>query len=83
MSDSNNYRFGGKIIAAVIVALLCGFLWACFEEKKSPLALIMKFLPASEPEPPKIAPPPKEIAKAAPPPVVKKEIPVKPVEPRS
>ena len=79
MSESNSYGFGGKLIAAIIVALLCGYLWACVEEKKSPLALLMKFLPAEEAEAPKAAPPPKEIAKAPPTPVIKKE-PVKPAE---
>ena len=80
MSDSSSYGLGGKLVASVILALLAGYLWACVEEKKSPLALIMKFLPAEEPAPAKAAPPPKEIAKTAPPPVVKKE-PVKAPEP--
>src|SRR6185503_2512688 len=79
MSESNSYGFGGKLVAAVIVALLCGYLWACVEEKKNPLALIMRFLPAEEPETPKAAPPPKEIAKSTPPPAPKKD-PVKPAE---
>ena len=79
MSESNSYGFGGKLVAAVIVALLCGYLWACVEEKKNPLALLMRFLPAEEPEAPKAAPPPKEIAKSTPPPAPKKD-PVKPAE---
>ena len=58
MSDSNSYGFGGKLIVAVIVALLCGYLWACVEMGKSPLALIQKFLPAEEPEPTRTAPKP-------------------------
>src|SRR5215831_13728470 len=79
MSDSSSYGFGGKLVVAVILALLCGYLWACFEEGKNPLALIKAFLPAEAPEPAKAAPPPKDIAKSAPPPVAKKE-PVKAVE---
>jgi hypothetical protein len=79
MSDSNSYGFGGKLVVAIIVALLLGYVWACVEEKKSPLELVMRFFPASEPEPSKPAPPPKEIAKAPAPAPVKKD-PVKPVE---
>jgi len=79
MSDSNSYGLGAKLVVAVILALLCGYLWACFEEKQSPLALLMKFLPAEEPAAPKAPSPPKEIAKSTPPPTPKKD-PVKPVE---
>jgi len=49
MSESNSYGFGGKLIAAVIFALLCGYLWACFEEGRSPLA-ILKMFSKEEPE---------------------------------
>lgn len=79
MSDSGSYGFGGKLVGAVILALLCGYLWACVEEKRNPLGLLLKFLPAEEPEAPKPAPQPKEIAKSAPPTTPKKD-PVKPVE---
>src|SRR5689334_9862321 len=79
MSDSSSYAFGGKLVGAIIVALILGYGWACVEEGKSPLAHFKRFFPEDAPEPPKAAPPPKEIAKSAPPPVVKKE-PVKPVE---
>src|SRR6185436_12366208 len=79
MSDSSSYGLGGKLVVAVILALLAGYIWACVEEKQSPLALLMKFLPAEEPAAPKAAPPPKEIAKSTPPPAPKKD-PVKPVE---
>jgi hypothetical protein len=79
MSDATSYGFRGKAIVVILGALLCGYVWACVEEGKSPLAFFKKFLPAEEPEPQKAAPPPKEIAKAPPPPVAKKE-PVKPVE---
>lgn len=51
MSNSNSYGFGGKLIVSVIVALLCGYLWACVELGKSPFALLMKFFPAEETEP--------------------------------
>src|SRR6185503_19819887 len=79
MSDSSSYGFGGKLVGAIILALLLGYGWACVEEGKSPLALIKRFLPEDAPEPPKPPPAPKEIAKSPAPPVIKKE-PVKPVE---
>lgn len=75
MSDSSSYGFGGKLIAAVVFALLCGYLWACVEEGRSPLAILRIFESKEEPAPPKAAPPPKEIAKAPPAPVARIEAP--------
>jgi hypothetical protein len=49
MSDSNSYGFGGKLIAAIVFALLCGYVWACVEEGRSPLA-ILKMFSKEEPE---------------------------------
>lgn len=43
MSDSNSYGFGGKLIAVVILALGAGYVWACFQEGKSPLILLDYF----------------------------------------
>ncbi|MBI3857876.1 MAG: hypothetical protein HY293_19515 [Planctomycetes bacterium] len=75
MSDSNSYGFGGKLIAAVVLALLCGYLWACFEEGKNPLAILRIFSGPEEPEAKKAPPPAKEIAKAPPAPAPKVEAP--------
>src|SRR6185503_4427154 len=61
MSESNSYGFVGKLIAAVIFALLCGYVWACVEEGRSPLAILKMFS--------------KEEPAAAPPAVAKKETP--------
>src|SRR4026209_2411094 len=68
MSDSSSYGLGGKLVVAVILALLAGYIWACVEEKQSPLALLMKFLPAEEPAAPQAAPPPKEVGTETSPP---------------
>ena len=62
MSESNSYGFGGKLVAAVVLALLGGYVWACIEMGRSPLA-ILKFLSSEEETP---------TAKA---PATKKEIP--------
>ncbi|MBV8879223.1 MAG: hypothetical protein JO332_04615 [Planctomycetaceae bacterium] len=81
MSDNASYGFGGKLIGAIILALLGGYLWACVESQRSPLAILSFFTGKEEPEPARPAPPaPKPAAKVEPV-AAKKPDPVKPVEP--
>src|SRR5215213_9258376 len=80
MSDDNSYGFGGKLIGAVFLALLGGYVWACVEEGRSPLAILSVFSSKEEPAPVKPLPAPKKEIKPEPAPVKKVE-PVKPVEP--
>jgi hypothetical protein len=78
--DSSSYGFGGKLIGAVILALILGYLWACFEVGKSPLAVLKIFESKEEPVVAKTpTPPSKEVSKTAPP--AKKAEPVKPADP--
>ena len=79
MSESSSYGFGGKLIAAVVFALLCGYLWACVEEGRSPLAILKVFSGKEEPEIAKAPPPVAPVKKSEAPPVKKTEAP-KPVE---
>jgi outer membrane biosynthesis protein TonB len=79
MSDDNSYGFGGKLIAAIILALLGGYGWACFDTGRSPLAILSLFGGKEEPEPVKAAPSPKPVPKPEPV-AVKKTEPPKPVE---
>src|SRR5207249_2497327 len=75
MSDSTSYGFGGKLIAAVVLALLCGYVWACVEEGRSPLAILSIFAGKEEPAPAKAPVAKKEPpAKVEAPPVKKPEI---------
>lgn len=80
MSDDNSYGFGGKLIMAVFVALLCGYLWACVEGGHSPLAILKIFTGKESPEVVKAPAPRKEAPKPEPAPV-KKADPVKPPAP--
>jgi hypothetical protein len=78
--DSSSYGFGGKLIAAIVLALLGGYVWACVEMGRSPLAILSIFGSKEEPEAAKPAPPPKKEVKPEPI-AVKKPDPPKPVEP--
>jgi hypothetical protein len=80
MSDSGSYGFGGKLIGAVILALLGGYIWACVETGRSPLAVLHLFDSKEDPEPAKTPPPPKKESKPEPI-AAKKPEPPKPVEP--
>lgn len=80
MSESSSYGFGGKLIASVVVALLCGYLWACVEMGKNPVGFIKKFLPEEEVETAK-APTPKTEPRKTEPVAVKKSEPAKAPEP--
>jgi hypothetical protein len=71
MSESGSYGFGGKLIAAIVFALLCGYFWACFEEGRSPLA-ILKMFSKEDPEGAAPAVAKKESPKAAEAPLVHK-----------
>lgn len=82
MSDDNSYGFGGKLIGAIILALLGGYIWACVEEGRSPLAILSMFTSKEETAPVKAAPVPRKETKPEPPPL-KKADPVKPAEPVS
>jgi hypothetical protein len=82
MSDDNSYGFGGKLIGAIFLALVGGYIWACVEEGKSPLAILSIFSSKEDPSPAK----PSTVVKKE----VKPELPVtkkvetpKPVEPIS
>jgi len=79
MSESNSYGFGGKLVVAILFALLLGYLWACFEVGRSPLAILKFFESKEEPAVAKAPEKPKEISKS-PAPVVKKPE-VKPADP--
>jgi hypothetical protein len=62
MSYGRDYHLGAKIFLAVLLALFVGYLWACFETGRSPLALLRLFSGkepevATPPAPPKKAPP--------------------------
>lgn len=81
MSDDNSYGFGGKLIGAIVLALLGGYGWACFETGRSPLAILSLFGGKEDPEPAtKTSPTPKPVPKTEPV-AVRKPDPVKPVEP--
>ncbi|HZE96266.1 MAG TPA: hypothetical protein VE981_04530 [Planctomycetota bacterium] len=80
MSDSNSYGFGGKLFAAIVLALLGGYVWACFESGRSPLAILSLFAGKEDPEPSKTPAPAKPQPKTEPI-VARKPDPVKPVEP--
>jgi hypothetical protein len=80
MSESNSYGFGGKLIAAVVLALLAGYIWACVEEGRSPLAILKIFTGNEEAPVAKAPAPKKELPKVEPAPVKKIEV-VKPVDP--
>jgi hypothetical protein len=80
MSDSNSYGFGGKLFAAIVLALLGGYIWACVETGRSPLAILSLFGSKEEPDRVKPAPPSKPEVK--PEPIARKPEPApKPVEP--
>src|SRR5262245_14444806 len=79
MSDSNSYGFGGKLVAAILLALVLGYLWACFEVGRSPLAILKLFESKEEPVIAKAPEKTKEISKTPPAPVKKPE--VKPADP--
>jgi len=82
MSESNSYGFGGKLVAAIVLALLGGYVWACIEKGQSPLAILKIFSSTEEPAVTKAAAPKKEAPKVDPVPV-KKPDPPKTVEPVS
>src|SRR5436190_12219936 len=77
MSESNSYGFGGKLVAAVVLALLCGYVWACVEEGRSPLAILKMFskeeaeapAPVAKKDPPKVDASPVRKTEAPKPPV--------------
>jgi hypothetical protein len=80
MSDSNSYGFGGKLVVAILLALVIGYLWACFEVGRSPLAILKFFESKEEPAVAAKTPEkPKDISKTAPAPVKKPE--AKPADP--
>src|SRR5260221_1156966 len=79
--DCGSYGFGGKLFAVIVLALLGGYVWACIETGRSPLAVLSLFGSKEEPESAKTAPPPKPAVKPAEPVAAKKVDPVKPVEP--
>jgi hypothetical protein len=81
MSDSNSYGFGGKLIVAVVLALLAGYVWACVEEHRNPLAILKMFSGKEEPEVAKAPAPKKQPPKEVEPAPVKKPEVVKPAEP--
>src|SRR5581483_5285863 len=81
MSDSNSYGFGGKLIGAVVLALLGGYVWACIEMGRSPLAIVHLFDSKEEPEAAKPAPPPRKELPKPEPIAAKKPEPPKAVEP--
>jgi len=81
MSESNSYGFGGKLIGAVFLALLGGYVWACVEEGRSPLAILSVFSSKEVPEPAKPAPVAKKEVKPVDPAPPRKADPVKPAEP--
>src|SRR5579862_1569792 len=81
MSDSNSYGFGGKLIGAVVLALLGGYIWACVETGRSPLVILSLFGSKEEPEAAKAAPPPKKELPRPEPIAAKKPEPPKAVEP--
>jgi hypothetical protein len=87
MSYGRDYNLGGKIFLAVLLALVVGYLWACFETGRSPLALL-KIFSSKEPEAAPAPAPPKKAPPRAPEPVRPKEPPppppppiAKPIEP--
>src|SRR5687768_17619378 len=52
MSSSSDYGFKGKLFLAILLALVAGYLWACFEQGRNPLAIVGLFSreePASVP----------------------------------
>jgi hypothetical protein len=80
MAYRGEYKLGGKLFFAILLALVAGYIWACVENHRNPLDLL-KIFAGKEPEapPPKPAPPaPKPETKPAPAPVVKKEPKVEP-----
>lgn len=84
MSDSSgSYGFGGKLIGAVVLAVLLGYLWACFETGRSPLAVLKMFESKEEPVVAKTPPAPREISKTPPAPAKKPEVrPADPLPPK-
>jgi len=78
--DSGSYGFGGKLFAAIVLALLGGYIWACVETGRSPLAILSLFGSKEEPETSRPAPLPKKEVKVEPV-VVKKTESIKPPEP--
>src|SRR6185295_15043692 len=82
MSDDNSYGFGGKLIGAIVLALLGGYAWACFDTGRSPLAILSIFGGKEDPEPAaKTAPAPKPAPKPDPVVVKKTETPKPVAEP--
>ncbi|HLY76250.1 MAG TPA: hypothetical protein VKU80_19285 [Planctomycetota bacterium] len=79
--DSGSYGFGGKLFAAIVLALLGGYVWACVETGRSPLAILSLFGSKEEPEPVRPAPQPKKEVRAEPVAVAKKPEIVRPSEP--
>lgn len=82
--DSSSYGFGGKLIAAIVLALLGGYVWACVEMGRSPLAILSLFGSKEEPEAARTAAPPKKEPKPEPIAARKPEPPktVEPVAPK-
>lgn len=66
MSEANSYGFGGKLIAAIILAALGGYIWACIEKGQSPLAILKIFSSGEESAPVKPPAPKKEAPKLEP-----------------
>jgi hypothetical protein len=67
--------FGGKLFLALLLALACGYLWACFDAGRNPLD-ILKLFSSRDPAPPP-PPPPAPAAKDPAPPVEPAPAPVK------
>jgi hypothetical protein len=80
MSYRSEYRLGGKLFFAVLLALVLGYVWACVENHRNPLDLL-KLFASKEPEPapkPPAPPPRKEPERRPEPAPVKKETKVEP-----
>ena len=76
MSYRSEYKLGGKLFLAILIALVVGYVWACVENKRNPMDLL-KIFSSKEPEPaPAPAPAPKkDPPKGEPVPLVRKDPP--------
>jgi len=60
-----DYNIGGKLFISVLVALLLGYLWACFEKERNPLD-VLKLVSSGETPPAPPNPSPKKTSTPAP-----------------
>ena len=80
VGDFGALRLIWGTLSSSILALLIGYLWACFEVGRSPLAILKIFDSKEEPVVAKTPEKPKDISKTAPAPAKKPEV-TKPAEP--